>query len=182
MNIKKIALGNSKEAYVEKLLTDNFNVISSDDNNKGKTIVIQSLAFCLGNTPVFPSSFDYKKYYFVVEFEHDNQSYLICRRKDTFIIKFKEFVRIFDNVSEMKRYWSKNIFKFPQIVKNDVLRLADPELFIQLFFVGQDKKDTSNIANKGFYNKKDFYNMLYSYNGLGFTGMTLEEIDSAKRK
>ncbi|HHA4378900.1 TPA: hypothetical protein ACOBUB_002154 [Enterococcus faecium] len=182
MIIKTIALGNSKEAYVEKLLTENFNVISSDDNNKGKTIVIQSLAFCLGNTPVFPTSFDYKKYYYIVEFEHDDQSYLICRRKDNFIIKSKKAVMIFDNVSEMKRYWSKNIFKIPQILKNDVLRLADPELFIQLFFVGQDKKDTSNIANKGFYNKKDFYNMLYSYNGLGFTGMTLEEIDSAKRK
>ena len=37
MIIKKIAVGNSTEAFVEDGFTDGLNIISSDDNNKGKT-------------------------------------------------------------------------------------------------------------------------------------------------
>ena len=63
MIIHKVAVGNNEEAYIETRFSDSFNIISSDDNNKGKTILIQSLVYCLGNVPVFPSSFDYKNYY-----------------------------------------------------------------------------------------------------------------------
>ena len=38
MIIKKIAVGNSTEAFVEDSFTAGLNIISSDDNNKGKTI------------------------------------------------------------------------------------------------------------------------------------------------
>lgn len=67
---------------------------------------------------------------------------------------------LFDNVSELKRYWNKHIFPLPHIIKNQLSKIVDPVLFLQLFFVGQDKKDTSNISHAGFYNKADFYNML----------------------
>lgn len=43
MKILRVAVGNSKEAFIESRFTDGLNVISSDDNNKGKTIVIQSM-------------------------------------------------------------------------------------------------------------------------------------------
>lgn len=43
MIIKKIAIGNSTEAFVEDGFTDGLNIISSDDNNKGKTIAIANL-------------------------------------------------------------------------------------------------------------------------------------------
>ena len=39
MKILKVAVGNSEEAFVEAGFTDGLNIISSDDNNKGKTIV-----------------------------------------------------------------------------------------------------------------------------------------------
>lgn len=55
-------------------------------------------------------------------------------------------------------------------------------MFNQIFFVGQDKKDSSNIANKGFYSKKDFYNMLYDYAGIGENGLTTEEVNLKKEK
>lgn len=38
MIIKKIAIGNSTEAFVEDGFTDGLNIISSDDNNKGKQL------------------------------------------------------------------------------------------------------------------------------------------------
>lgn len=79
MIIKKIAVGNSHEAYIESRLTEELNVISSDDNNKGKTIMIQSLMYCLGSEPVFPSSFKFGEYYYIIEFEFNGTTYIISR-------------------------------------------------------------------------------------------------------
>lgn len=182
MIIKSIAVGNQIEAYIEKLLSNNINIITSDDNNKGKTIIIQSIMYCLGNQPVFPSTFEYKKYYYYLEFSHNNCDYYMCRKGDTFIIFHEQNLMIFNSVSEMKRYWAKTIFPLPKIIKNDISRIVDPELFVQLFFIGQDKKDTSNISNKGFYTNDDFLNMIFSYANLSATGLTQEEIHQKKAR
>lgn len=56
------------------------------------------------------------------------------------------------------------------------------ELFVQLFFVGQDGKDTSNIFNNGFYHKDDFRNMLLSYSGDYTPEITPTEIKEIKEK
>lgn len=57
MIIKSIALGNAEEAYVEERLTDGVNIIFSDDNNKGKTLVMQGMMYAMGNQPIFPKGF-----------------------------------------------------------------------------------------------------------------------------
>lgn len=45
---------------MEDGFTDGLNIISSDDNNKGKTIAMQSMMYAIGNEPTFPTTFDYK--------------------------------------------------------------------------------------------------------------------------
>ncbi len=182
MIIKKIAIGNSTEGFIESSLVDGCNIISSDDNNRGKTIVLQGMMYALGNTPAFPASFNYEDYYYIVDFVIENKTYSICRKESEFILLDENKIHVFDGVSELKRYWHKNIFKLPVILKNNLQKIVDPELFIQLFFVGQDKKDTTNITNKGFYNKNDYENMIYDYCGIQLTGLSLEEIDLAKKK
>lgn len=180
MKILKVAVGNAKEAFIEDGFSNGLNIISSDDNNKGKTIVIQSMMYALGNDPTFPTSFEYQKYYYYVEFEEGEKVFQICRSGDGFILRQASSVLIFDNVSELKRYWNKNISSLPSIVKNQLSRIVDPVLYVQLFFVGQDKKDTSNIANHGFYNKQDFVEMLYAYAGLEGEQLSQEKIDEIK--
>lgn len=182
MKIIRVAVGNAKEAYIEDKFDSRLNIISSDDNNKGKTIIIQSMMYALGNEPTFPTSFEYKDYYYYIEFEVNNKKYNLCRRKDHFFLKNASILTIFDNISELKRYWNKNIFSLPSIIKNGILRIVDPVLFMQLFFVGQDKKDTSNIAHHSFYNKQDFIEMLYAYMGLGSSQITQNEVDKLKEK
>ena len=182
MKILKVAVGNSKEAFVEAGFADGLNIISSDDNNKGKTIVIQSLMYALGNDPTFPTSFEYQKYYYYVEFVEGGKTFQICRAGDGFVLKQASSVLIFDNVSELKRYWNKHISPLPSIVKNQLSRIVDPVLYVQLFFVGQDKKDTSNIAHHGFYNKQDYIEMLYAYAGLGSEQLSQDRIDEIKRQ
>lgn len=180
MKITKVALGDGTESFIESNLSSGLNIISSDDNNKGKTILIQSMMYALGNDPTFPTSFDYKKYYHYVEFEVGKKQFLICRYNDSFVVKPQSSIMFFDSVSELKRYWTKNIFPLPSIVKNEMLRIVDPVLFFQIFFVGQDKKDTSNIAHAGFYNKNDFINMLYAFYGLGEQELDQNEVEMIK--
>lgn len=164
MLILNVAVGNKEEAFIQNtpFSKNDINIISSDDNNRGKTILIQSMMYCFGNTPTFPSSFEYKNYYYVVKFQIKEKNYLLCRKDNTFILKDNNKILFFNNLSEFKRYWNKSIFILPSINKNGEAKIIDPELFLQLFFVGQDKKDSSNIVNRGFYNKDDFYNMLCS--------------------
>lgn len=180
MIIKKSAIGNIQEAFIQPNFDERLNIISSDDNNRGKTIEIQSLLYALGNEPVFPTTFDYKQYYHYIEFIEGETTYCLCRFNDDFILKSNGVLMFFNGVSELKRYWDNHIFELPHLVKNQIPKIVDPVLFFQLFFVGQDKKDTSNVAQKGYYTKIDFYNMLYDLCDLSGIELNQEETDRVK--
>lgn len=176
MIIKKVLVGDKNEAFIEDRFTSGINIISSDDNNKGKTIIIQSMMYALGNDPIFPSSFEYKKYYYAVELElSDVGPTSICRKGNSFAVILKGNLSVFDSLSEFKYYINKNLFHLPSIKKDGFIRLVDPMLFYQIFFVGQDNKDTSNIFNHGYYNKEDFISMIYSYSGIDSTDDGINE-------
>ena len=162
IKIKQIAIGNSEIAYIEKQLSDGINIIYSNDNNKGKTIIAQGLYYALGNTPIFPSGFDYKNYYFVVNLDVDGKEISVCRKNDIFITKNQNHLNMFNSVTEFKRFFNKSIYTLPQIVKDNKTKMVDLELFFQLFFVGQDCRNTSNIFNSGYNKKEDFENLIYS--------------------
>ena len=121
MIIKQIAIGNEIEGFVESSFSDGFNIISSDDNNKGKTIVIQGILYALGNEPpAFPSSFDYKQYIYILQFEESGREYWICRKNNEFAIYNNESLYFAESISEFKRYWDKNISSLPRIMVNNI--------------------------------------------------------------
>ncbi len=183
MIIKKIAFGDAEEAFIEDRLTSGFNIIFSDDNNKGKTIVMQSALYAIGNEPIFPSSFEYQDYYHYVEIELDNGKIIfVCRKGDSFVVKTENGMSILDSVSELKRYLNRCGFVFPIIVKDNVLKMVDPVLLYQVFFVGQDKKDSSTIFNSGYYKKEDFWNLVYALAGIGITDVVEFDTDEIKNK
>ena len=183
MIIKQIAIGNNIEGFIEDSFSNGFNIILSEDNNKGKTIVIQSILYALGNEPpAFPASFEYKKYIYILQFEEDGKEYWICRKNNEFIIYNNNFLFLAESISEFKRYWDKNIFSLPRIIINNIERIVDPSLLLQLFFVGQDKKSTDNIENRGLYKKIDFYNTIYEIMGLGSIKLNQEELDLVKKR
>ena len=168
MLIRKIAVGNSFEAYVENRLRDGLNIIVSDENNKGKTIIIQTALYAIGNEPIFPVSFDFENYYHYVELVLDNGKTLFsCRKGNSFVTRIDDSVTVHDSVSELKRYLNRFGFRFPTIIKDNLKRMVDPVLLYQVFFVGQDAKDTSTILhNSAYYNKDDFWNLIFALGGI----------------
>lgn len=181
MIIKSIALGNVEEAYVEERLTDGVNIIFSDDNNKGKTLVMQGMMYAMGNQPIFPKGFNYRSIYFYCKVEINDEEIEFLRRDSSFLVKRQGAQYSFDNVTELKYFLvDENIFNIPQISKDERMVIADLNLFYELFFIGQDKRNPSNTINSGYNNKKDFVNMLCSLNG--YPLMDMEEINEENKQ
>ena len=182
MIIKSIGIGNLEERYICSEFDKALIVLLSVDNNTGKPFVLVFFMFCLGITPAFPTGFEYEDYYYVLVIEQNSELIKICRKNKNFVIKINNEYAVFDNISEFKRYWNKNIEELPVIKKDNVWRIVDPELFVQLFFVGQDKKNTYDIVNKGWYKKEDFYKLIYWMNGIKDDVSLGEDIDKVKRR
>lgn len=160
---KSFCIGNEKEAFFIDAFKSGINVIHSDDNNKGKTIVSQGIFYALGNTPIFPAGFDnYQDYYYVVELEKNGNLITICRKNDCFILNDGE-IKAFDSVNDFKRYFNSKFSKLPMLSFNGISQMVGLELFIEMVFLPQDNRTTSNIINKGRYTKEDYIEFLYSY-------------------
>lgn len=166
MIIKKMGFGNYTEAFIEDRLREGVNIIFSDDNNKGKTLIIQGIMYALGNEPIFPSGFPFEIYYFYLQTEINGETIEFLRHKNSVAINFRADMYLFDTISEMKYFLkSQDIINLPTIMKDGHEVIADLSLFYELFFVGQDRRNPSNIINYGYNKKQDFINMLCALNG-----------------
>ncbi|MDG3338665.1 hypothetical protein [Streptococcus suis] len=182
MLVKKIAFGNLEEAFIEEGLTDGVNIIFSDDNNKGKTLLFQAFMYSIGNTPIFPGNFKKEDYYFYSMINCAGVDYEFLRKKDTFLVIFLQEFHIFETLSELKYFLKQQkIFDIPVIEKNGREKVADLELFYELFFVGQDNRNPSNIINKGYYNKSDFSSMIVALKGYSNISNS-KELDEIKEE
>ncbi|MDY0276702.1 MAG: hypothetical protein RBQ97_01320 [Acholeplasma sp.] len=184
MKILNVWFGNRDEAFHESRFSDGINLIYSQGlNNRGKTVMIQSLLFALGSKPKFPYGFDTEKNnYYIVEIEENNKRFIICRKRDTFIVRDSlGNINLLQSESEFKRYYNESIQKLPQINKDGRLSTVYLSLYNQMFFLGQDGKDTSTLYNLSYYNKSDFINMFYSI--MGYSNIiTSDEITIIKHE
>ncbi len=180
MYIKSFCVGDSEKSFFIDTFNNGVNIIHSDDNNKGKTIVTQGIMYALGNKPIFPKGFDnYGDYYFFVELIKDNEALLICRKNDTFSVLKAGKLSIYESVNAFKRFFNSNICELPTIQKDNLQQLIGLELFFEMFFVPQDKRDTSNIFCKGRYTKEDFLKSIFSIKNCTDT-VNIDEIDLLK--
>ena len=165
MLIKEIALGNNNECYIESKITDGVNIIFSDDNNRGKTLLIQGMMFTLGNEPIFPNGFNYKNYYFYVKAIIRGVTYEFLRKGNSFFIRHEQDLRLFTSEAEYRFFFRKHIYDLPKINKRGDIQTVDFSLFYELFFVGQDNRTPSNTIYHGRFNKDDFKSMICALQG-----------------
>lgn len=161
MIIKEVGFRLGEEAFVESRFSTGVNILFSDDNNKGKTLVIQGMLYALGNDPVFPVGFKYKEATFYTKCEVGGVPWVFLRKNSSFRIHGPKGIFHFESVSELKRFYSKNISPLPEILKEGISRIVDPVLFFQIFALSQDKRNTSSLLGDGYYRKQDFLEMLY---------------------
>lgn len=166
MKIKKIAFGNEISSFIEDRITDGVNIIFSDDNNRGKTLVMQGLMYSLGYEAIFPSSFNYRDQYFYSQIERDGQHYEFLRKNNSFVIKAMEFIQVFNSERDFRYFFDSNLFKLPRIIKDNRLKMVDFSLFYEMFFIGQDNRSSSSLISKGQFNKADFKSMIFSLGGI----------------
>jgi len=105
MIIKKIAFGDNNKAFIEQRLTSGLNVIYSDDNNRGKTLVMQGAMYSLGYDSIFPSSFNYKEKYFYSKIEIDNKEYELLRKRNSIVIKTDGSIQVFNSIGDFKYFF-----------------------------------------------------------------------------
>lgn len=182
MLIKKIAFGDSEEAFVESRLTDDLNVIFSDDNNRGKTLVMQGLMFSLGYESIFPSSFNHKDKYFYSEVEVDNVHYEFLRKRNSIAIKTEDAIQIFSSVGETRYFIDEFVFSVPKIKKDGRNALVDLSLLYELFFIGQDNRSPSGLISRGQFNKTDFKEMIYDLAGLSDSQANTDDIKTMREE
>lgn len=179
IRIKQISVGNASEAYIQAGFTDGLNIISSGENHVGKTVIMQAMMFSLGSEPLFPSSFPYKDYVFIVDAEVDGHCLSILRNGNAFVVKDEDEIVPLESVADFDQYWSDCITDLPLIVKDGKERMVPASLYEQMAFMPQAKRNTARIYG-GYFRKADFMEMVYSIAGLA--GRTLDAKDMEKIK
>jgi hypothetical protein len=182
MIVTKIAFGNEQEAYIENRLKNTVNIIFSDDNNKGKTLLIQSMMYSIGNSPIFPSTFDDYNCYFYSKIRIKRKYIEFLRKGNTILVKIGDDIQIFDSISDFKYYFDKSIFSLPRYISDSGMVVSDLSLFYQMFYLSQDKRNTSNVINGGFFNKNDFMLMIRSLIAKGESVDKTDEIKELRDK
>ncbi|MES2806922.1 MAG: hypothetical protein V4652_15275 [Bacteroidota bacterium] len=182
MIVKKVAFGNLEEAFIENRFTNATNIIFSNDNNRGKTLLMQSLIYSIGYESVFPNSFNPKKYFFYSKIEFSNSIFEFLRKGNSILVLNNDSFNIFNTISEFKYYFDKEIYQLPKIDKNGEQKTVDLSLFYELFFLGQDNRNTSNLIVKGQNNKVDFINMIYSLKGVSISTSNKYDVENLKKE
>jgi hypothetical protein len=180
MKVRKIAFGNEGASFIEDRFEDGVNVIFSDENNRGKTLVMQGLMYSMGYESIFPNGFQYRDQYFYSNIDFPDDSYEFLRKNSSFVVKSSGAIQVFNSVREFRYFYNAHIFKLPRINKDNRLKMIDFSLFYELFFIGQDNRSPSNLIAKGQFNKADFKSMVFAMAGLFTSDESEKKINEIK--
>lgn len=133
MKINKVYIGNNNEAYVSPCFNDGINLVYSNENNKGKTILIQAIGFAFGNIAIFPNGFNYKDYFFIVDFEHDDKQYSVCRKNSEYYVNFDDGGMLLHGESDFKKWFNNNFLNFQKLLKTTGLLLQTSNYYYKFF-------------------------------------------------
>lgn len=182
INIKTVYIGNERESYIQDDFTSSgVNIISSDENHVGKTIVMQAMMFALGAEARFPASFKSRQYVFIVDLDIDGRNVSILRNKDCFVVMDGSEMIPVESARGFDAFWSERVSPLPTIIKNGKSESVGLSLYTQLSFVPQAGRNTARTST-GYFNKDDFMEMVYAIKGLSARSLDGEAISSLKSR
>lgn len=180
--VKSVFIGNDTESYVQHGFKNGLNIVSSTDNHVGKTIVLQSIMYALGADPKFPSSFRFRDYLFILDIDVDGREISILRNKNYFVLREGKSITPLETKSQFDEFWSNNIFTLPRIMNNGSVVRAGLSLYTQMSFIPQTGRNTANITNRGYFDKNDFIEMLYSIKVMSTRALDTKSEQELKRR
>ena len=181
MKVIEVGFMLGDESFIEDRFGDSVNIIFSDDNNRGKTLVIQGLMYSIGDEPIFPAGFDYRRAIFYSKVDFSGKIWSFLRKDKILVVKDENRINIFETISEFKRFMSDNLMVLPKILKEGKDRIVDPMLFYQIGVLPQDKRNTSNIIGSGYYSKNDFISMVYTMGGFSENTIENDSLEELKK-
>lgn len=163
MEIKQIIILNEEEKEAKCInFTDQITYFYSHaKNNKGKTIILNSIPTLFGNRS-FPQGFDITKHIIMVEYEIAGKKVLsTLRGKKDHEVHIDNETWVISSQEELRQIWDDHIFKLPWLITNHHIpkterKIILPELIVELFMGYQEKSDTTKINASDMY-KKEFY-------------------------
>lgn len=182
ISIKTVYIGNENESYIQ----DDFaiagvNIISSDENHVGKTIVMQAIMYALGSEARFPPSFKSKEYLFIVDLEVDGRELSILRNRDSFVVLDGETITPIESSGDFGVFWNDHISALPTIIKDGSQTIVGLPLYTQIAFVPQAGRSTARTSTS-YFNKDDFKEMVYALKGLDARTLDKKSIANLKNK
>ena len=181
IKVEAVYIGDQTSSFVQKGFSDGVNIINSDDNHVGKTIVMQSMMYVLGYDAMFPKSFDSKQYYFIVDLKIDGQPISVLRHKDTFVVIDNGAVIPLEAKRDFDEYWNNKISPLPVIVKDARSKQVGLSLYTQMAFLPQTDRDTASVYGS-YFKKDDFEEMIYVLANLGIREASDESEKQLKEK
>ena len=172
--VKNVYVGNSIEAYVQTGFTSGVNIVTSVENHVGKTVLMQSMMYAMGADPLFPGSFPYREYVYIVDLEIDGEPVSILRNRDCFAIQNSDSITPLEGIRSLDDYWNGQICTLPQIVKDGRVITASLPLSTQMAFVPQSSRNTARTLSS-YLNKNDFLEMVYALVQLDARSIDSEE-------
>lgn len=118
------------------------NMITSDGNHYGKSVIMKSLYYTLGAEVFFPNPIKLLNYMTIISFVLDGKEYTVGRLNSMFVVfKHKTFVNKFHNVAEFGSFLS-DLFEFEiELVGKDAegtITKCPPAFYYLPYYIDQE--------------------------------------------
>lgn len=181
---KEIIITDIKNRLSKKIsFSPDMNLITSDKNSKGKSIIMKSLYHAMGANSMFDDNFKKDQMLFDIYFSFNKNNYEILRLKNDYVIikndKLYDSVK-YGQVYKLSKFYKEELDMFVYLKdKHESIILAPPAYLFIPYYLDQDvswKKEQEPFENMGQFEKLS-RNQLYYYH-LGIYSNEYFEINS----
>lgn len=185
MLFKKLIIFDFKSKMAKIVpFNDGINIITSSDNQVGKSTIIKSLYYCLGGEVFFSSRLDIKNKIVFLEVEIENNVFVFIRQSSYIVVKTNDNLYKFSSATQLAEFLSGILgFKVMLESKGGEFITAPPVFFYLPYYIDQDYGWTPELIS--FNNLKQFNKSqmkYYSYYHFGVLNKDFGEGRSEKKK
>ena len=149
------------------------NLVTSDKNSKGKSIILKSLYHTLGANCLFDDNFDKGNILFSLKFSYGDKNFQILRLKNDYIIKengvLLDSIK-YGNIQKLSKIYKDqlNMFVYLKNREKEIL-LAPPAFLFVPYYLDQDmswKQSQESFINMGQFEKMSKNDLYYYHLGI----------------